>query len=83
MLQEIKDHYVKRLNELIVIVDRLMASSHRATVTILFAYIYVAFWLYGLESDTVRYITVIKGVERCHTMREIGHDIHVYMLYKL
>ena len=34
------------------------------------------FWLYGLESDTVRYITVVKGVERCRTVGEIGHGLN-------
>ena len=52
----------------------LMARSHRSAVTILYAHL--AFWVYGLEIDTVRYITVVKGVERCRTVREIGHDIH-------
>ena len=37
-----------------------MASSHRAAVTIVCAH--VAFWVNGLESDTVRYITIVKGV---------------------
>ena len=41
-------------------------------MTILCAY--VAFWVYGLESDMVRYIPVVKGVERFRTVREIGQD---------
>ena len=50
-----------------------MPGSHRAAVTILCAY--VAFCVYGLESDMVRYyIPVVKSVERFRTVREIAHD---------
>ena len=35
------------------------------------------FWVYGLESDTVRYIAIVKGVDRCRTVRKIGHDIYI------
>ena len=50
-----------------------MPDSLRAAVTILCAHVSVC--VHGLESETVRYITVIKGVERCRTVREIVHDI--------
>ena len=50
-----------------------MPGSHQAAVTILCAH--MAFWVHGLESDTVRYITVVKGVEMCPTVWEIGHNI--------
>ena len=50
-----------------------MQGSHRTAVTILCAH--VAFLVYGLESDTVRYITAVKGVERCRTVREISHGL--------
>ena len=49
-----------------------MASSHRAAVTILCTH--VAFLVYGLDTDTVLYITVVKSDEMCRTVREIGHD---------
>ena len=50
-----------------------MPGSHRRAVAILCAH--VAFWLNGLESDMVRYITIVKGVERHRTAREIGHGL--------
>ena len=50
-----------------------MQSSHGAAVTILCAH--MSFWIHDLESDTVWYITFVKGVERCCTVREIDHDI--------
>ena len=40
-----------------------MPGSHRTAVTILCAQ--VAFGVYGLESDTVRHITIVTDVERC------------------
>ena len=56
-----------------VTVVYVMPGAHRTSVTILC--VHVAFWMYALESDTVRYITVVKGVERCRTLREIGHGL--------
>ena len=38
----------------------IMPSSHRTAVAILC--VHVSFLVYGLESDTVRYITVVKDV---------------------
>ena len=47
----------------------LMPGSHRTAVTILYAQ--VAFRVYGLGSDTVRHITVVKGVVRCEKLATI------------
>ena len=50
-----------------------MLGSHRTAVAILCAH--VDFWMNGMESDMVRYITAVKGVERCRTAREISHGL--------
>ena len=64
----------------VCIVSCLMPGSHRTAVTILCAH--VAFWVYGLENDTLRNITVAKGVERCRTVWEIGHGLNsIYFLF--
>ena len=53
--------------------DRANAGFTPTAVTILCAH--VAFCVYGLESDTIRYMTVVKGVERCRRVREISHGL--------
>ena len=55
-----------------LVFDIFMPGSHRTAVAILCAH--VAFWVYGLESDTVRYITVsreLKGVVRCEKLATV------------
>ena len=42
---------------------------------------HVAFGVYGLESDTVRYITVVKCVERYRTLREISHGLKSFFFF--
>ena len=52
-----------------------MQGSYRTAVTILCAH--VVFWVYGLKSDMVRYITVVKGVVRCEKLTIYEHNVSV------